>query len=294
MGEGSSSTEVAEVKNVELNNNQSERRVSSPRFRAALRVFLEFFVNPSAISVSSKAHLKEIPSGRKVIFVTTHVTDIDVPATAYAMRDFNPVIAHHSTHEDFLKDPVSWMGFVIAGRKNFLPVEAREREGKVRGDFDPEDYVRMEQVLEDGRSLVIAGHNPTYDGKLSRKGGIAAAYLAQKTGALIVPVSVNLGAEATIGADILKTAIKKGIKDRKRPTMEISIGHPIDFTKFAKIDVQAMDNFLRKRKEGGDLSPEDIEEYRNVIRQLREQSSHVMSSLAAMLPPEKRGTWIEK
>lgn len=272
----------------EVSSDSIKPQETSRRLRMSLSAGLGFlFENPSEIPVVGKELLKEIPPNRKVIIATTHLCDSDVPIAGLALSDsFDIAIVHHSTHDNLLEDPVSWVGAAIAGRKNFLSVNSRKQDGKVVTNFVPEDFEPMEDALDKGKTIVIAAHNPTYGWKLPQKGGLGAAYLAQLSDALILPVSINVESASKTGtlADMKKVVSTS----KKKFSAQVSVGHPIDLK---KIEVERIAEILKKRKEGNVLSPEEKKEFSEIHTKLQEQAEVVMSSLAAMLPPEKRGVW---
>ena len=279
---------MSEVGNESGIKDQGKSKETSIRLKISTRVGLGVLIeNPSKIPVVGKEFLKEIPPNGKVVIATTHLSDADVPIATYALSDyFDITIVHHSTHDNPFEDAWSWTGAVVAGRKNFLSIKSRKEERKVIADFAPEDFEPMKSALEIGKTVVIAAHNPTYDWKLSRKGGLGAVYLAQISDALILPVSVNIESESKSGAVVdMRQAISK---NKKKLKAQVSIGQPINFD---KIDVQRMTEILRRRREGESLSPEEKREFSEVNAKLREQSKIVMGSLAEMLPPAKRGIW---
>lgn len=270
--------------------NQGQFRETSRRLKRSIKTGLGFIIeNPNMIPLIGKEFLKEIPPNKKLIIATTHLSDADVAVAAYALSDnFDITIVHHSTHDNPSEDAWSWVGAAIAGRKNFLSVKSRKEEGKVIADFAPEDFEPMRDALGNGKAIIIAAHNPTYDWKLSDKGGLGAIYLAQLSDALILPVSVNIESEAKSGSLVdMRKAVSK---NKRKSKAKVSIGQPINLE---KVNVQKMTEILKKRKEGSSLSHQERREFTEIATKLRDQSSIVMRTLAAMLPPEKRGVWGE-
>lgn len=265
--------------------NKEGLKETSRRLKIAMGIGLRFILeNPNKTPVVGEQHLKEIPQDKKVIIATTHLSDADVPIAAYAICDkFDIAIIHHSTHDNPSEDVWSWAGAVSAGRKNFLSVKSRKEKGKVKADFAPEDFEPMKKALEVGKAIVIAAHNPTYDWKLSRKGGLGAVYLAQISDAIILPISVNIESESKSGAIVdMRQEISR---NKRKLKAQVFIGHPIVLD---KINVQKIAEILRKRNGRKSLSPVEKREFSETNAKLRKQSETVMASLAAMLPPEKR------
>lgn len=165
------------------NETNEHERVSSRRFMAAIDANLKMTVGE--VRVEGREHLSEIPPGKKVIIVTTHISDVDIPVAASVLgREFDVAVTNMPTQHSFLKDPAIHTAIRIAGKDNFIPI-----------DFSQENFGKMKSALESGRAVIVAGHAPSREWKLER-GGYGAAYLANVVDdAIILPVTMNTLAE---------------------------------------------------------------------------------------------------
>lgn len=228
------------------------------------------------IKVNGREHLKEIPEGKKVIVVTTHVTDLDIPVTIKTLgKDFDFVVTHESVQDDIKKDPKAYLVNQIAGQDNFLPVEYKKIDGKKVAGFNPDDYENIKDVLGAGEKTVIfSAHNPSHQNKLE-KGGYGAVYLAQLTpDSILLPVSVNI--------------TKAGMV---RSNAEVTISEPIIPSSIE--GVEHFSEIFEKRSNGQKLTKDDIEEFSRIKNELQDQTNEIMHVLAANISPEKRGKYGE-
>lgn len=204
------------------------------RLMLALRVFLKIILG--SISVRGRNRLQNIPPGKKVIIATTHTSDLDLAIVTKALgHDFDLKLTHMSIHTSLKKsiqalDPTI-IGIYLAGRNNFLPVsytQTRGEDGKIQraGQIRKEDFQAMQNALDKGKTIVLAGHNPTFDGKLPKHAGFAAVRLAQLVeNSVVLPVSVKIGTgDKPLGivGNLLQTMLI-------RPHVNISIGAPMEF-----------------------------------------------------------------
>lgn len=254
-----------------------------------LRWFLERGF--SKIEIRGEENLKALPSDAKVILAPTHLSDSDVPLTIGMLGDkFKDIaVVDASTHHNFFDSPMEYIGNVLGGKKNFIPVSQRKVTKKViRGKFESEDFEPMHEAIEKGKALIISAYyNPTAGWKLPDKGGHGAVYLAQIADAFVVPVAVNIKSKEQVGMAGL--GILRTIKEK--PEVEIVVGKPMAFPKID--NVEQFSDIIEKRK-SGPLVPEDREKFRTISDELRENSDSLMMNLARMLPKEKRGVWEER
>ena len=165
-----------------------QKRETPARFRLPIEVNLR--ANFSAIEVRGEDNLKKIPPGAKVIFATTHISDLDVGMPIAKLgKQFRMKLVNASLQHDITQDPASNLGMRAMGSENMIPVDIQwGREHPVAGKtyqgsmFNPENFIPMKKALEEGVALVIAAYTPTHvkDGKLPSKGGYGAVYAAEK------------------------------------------------------------------------------------------------------------------
>lgn len=179
----------------------------------------------SGVEVKGREHLAEIKSGKPVIIVTSHISELDIPLVAYALaKDFNIAITVQSIHHTLKGDIRTYLALLVAGRKNFLPITWNKQDGVRVGVFNPKDFLNMLSSVKQGKTLLIAAHNPTKDRKLPQKGGKGAAYLSQLIkGAIILPVAVELDSDFTtkLNGQLINTVSKK-------PKAIVKIGKPFE------------------------------------------------------------------
>lgn len=226
-------------------------------------------------NVEGLQNLQEIPPNQPVIFATSHLSDVDVPATANVLLHYRPIdiVVLQTGVMDLKQIPFIYS----AGRHNFHTIKNtfNLRTHTPHTQFIPADFQPMQEAMNRGRDIVIAAHKPTRNWKLPIHGGIGAAYLAQITGAPVVPVVLNIHSETPTGmAHDIKGALTKLIM-RDRPKATLTIGHLMYFEIISKEDLVG----LRTRE---------------LYKLLRDPVELIMKQIALMLPENKRGTWNEK
>lgn len=239
------------------------------------------------IRVEGEQHLREIPQGKNVIILTTHISDIDVPAAVSVVgRHFDIAITNMSYQHSFLKDPAISTALHIAGKKHFIPIDYARVAGENRGAFNPDNYPAMREALRAGKAVVIPGHNPSKQWQLS-KGGYGAAYLADITeNSIIVPVSVNVKKVVSSGENRKENTV---VNMRNRPDVDIYIGKPFEMDRVERMDDMA--RIMQKRSAGEYLTDEDVERFHALSKILRQQSDMMMRKLAEPLPEDKKGLY---
>ena len=254
-----------------------------------LRLALEAHIKPvtGEIRISGEEHIKEIPPYKKVIIVTTHISDLDVPIAASKLsKYFNIAITNESISHSFLGEPSTNVGMRIAGKENFIPIDYKKVEGKKQGAFNPENFKPMKEALEKGKAIIIAGHNPTQKWRLP-KGGYGAAYLSDITdNAVILPVTVNIESDEPVG---MADTILKNI--RQKPNVSIYINKPIELKKIPGIEDMA--NIMKKHENGEKLTREERKRFSELKKALQNQSDKIMKQLAANQPNVKKGEYAD-
>jgi hypothetical protein len=260
-----------------------KRRVPTPsnrRLRSSLSLWVKIF-RPivGKLTITGTHHL-QVPQHQKIIFAVTHITDFDVPVVAAALRkEFNLAITDLSVHKNIreaisAKDPTI-VGLLVAGRKNFLPITYVQGKGVRTGHIDPQEILDIADSLMQGKSVVIAGHNPVIDGKLPDKSGYVAIRAAQLSGKHVVVIPV--------GVDV---SWRKGIS-------AIKIGAPLVFgNRKARAAGENIDRIYRESIIGVALSDENkatVRAARAVIHET--EGLLLMQAFADLLPVERRGNW---
>ncbi|MBI3341618.1 hypothetical protein HY024_00685 [Candidatus Curtissbacteria bacterium] len=248
---------------------QKEAYKQPRRLRILQRLYRAAYLGET--HVNGRDNLDKLKPGVPVIFATTHITKEDVPATAAVVGEkFDTALVVLSGHKSSHDSAGTYLGMKFGGDENFLPVDSfvnRDGQWQLK-PFNPDNFVPMIDALEHGRSIVIAAHNPVEDKDnttLPDKAGYGAVYLAQKTGAQIVPVAVEL-----IGEKPVKQFLGPVKAIFNKPGAHITFGEPYT-------------------PEPVELS--ETETSLSAIRKLQGQATNLMGRLAQMLPPEKRGKW---
>ncbi len=255
-----------------------ERGKSSLQMRFAVDRNVNKFIEHT--DIEGKEHLEEIPKDKHIIVATSHLSDLDIPLVIQSLgKDLNLAISNASTQHDFKRNFQETLGVVLAGKSNFLPIDFAETgEKNVPLPFNPENYTPMAEAMDEGKAVLVAAHNPT-EGELGRP-GYGAVYLSQISGAVILPVAVNIPGPA--------------IMMRKKETLRKSdatviVGKPIELPHIEGIE--EFNALLEKRRSNEEVTDADIERFKELSNKLREQSDMLMRILATMLPDEKRGAY---
>ena len=241
------------------------------------------------VEAVGQENLAAIPPDRRVVFVTTHITNSDVPlALSVLGKDFHLVVGDASTNHDFHKNPFGYIGDTLAGKENFMPVSRRVDKDLARGStgvFNPEDFENMKPVFDENKAVILPAYylDRNTDLRLPEKGGYGAAYLAEAVDAVIVPIAINVKSKETVN-----TPLSGVMAALSRPEAEVVIGKPFELEKMENIS--AVREIMAKRKQGK-LSGEDVAAFKDASNGLRERSDVLMQHLAELLPEEKRGEW---
>lgn len=229
-----------------------------------------------------REYLLELDRNRPVMVVTTHLSDSDIQLAAYKLANtagVNLVVTNQSTQHrgrDLLS--LGTMVFVkTLGRGKFSPMGWKWGEdGRPVPTFNREDFYRIQRdVFGKKKALLIAGHNPTFDGKLPDRPGIGAAVATQLVnGIQVLPVGVIVDGEAPNAYKL-----RKAIGGRRGRSVKVVIGKPFE------VDRKLEDWEVKELLDGGGG---DREEYK---RRINETAQEIMHNLAQLLPKERRGGW---
>jgi len=148
---------------------------------------------------------KKTEENKGVIFATSHLTDVDVPAVASVasrLRHIGMTVA--STNIGFWHQRIPYK---LVGMDNFFQVpygrdssaEKGAIDNKYALPFNGDDYLGLqEKITDSGLSVITAAHNPMSnigiknDGELPEKAGKLAPHLSLATGATIIPVLMQV------------------------------------------------------------------------------------------------------
>lgn len=236
------------------------------------------------VTVHGLEHIQEIPPDKKVVLATSHASDLDMQAAAAVLsKHFDLAIANQSTQHIFREDPAAGVGMRIVGKKNFLPVDYKKVSGvKKPRKFNPDNFLPMAGEMENGKSVLIAAHNPSFKGTLERA-GYGATYLAEITDAVIVPVGVNVKSEKLTKSGMVGHELETMVE---RPVVEVVIGEP-----FTAAPIEGLEDFaaiVEKRRRHEEVTPADIERLSVLKEQLRERSQLLLNKVAELMVPERQ------
>jgi hypothetical protein len=242
----------------------------------------------SKIEIRGRENLDKIPPNAKVVIATTHISDIDVAipiaklGRIFRIKWANASMQHHITQDPFIN-----LVLTAAGIANAIPVDyhwaQQDGVGKsyTASNFNLKNFLPMRKALENGDTIVFAAHNPTHirDGKLPLDGGHGAVYLAEISGATILPVAINIKSD-----DPLLGTTKYPLLGmfKERTEAEMVIGEP-----YAPERIDGIEGFANAQKK-------TYKDLRIVVSGLRRESERLMRTLAQLLPEERRGPWHEK
>lgn len=226
------------------------------------------------IALEGSDNLREIPANKHVLFLTTHLTDMDVPISIAALAKegvHNLKVAELSTHSDVFKNTPAYFVRLASGADNSFPITHAFGSKGEHTVFEPKDFEPMKDALAAGTPIVMAGYfnlKKQYKEKkeeLPEKGGYGGVYLAQITPeTVIVPIAVD----------------KHGAQARVRIGKAIEPQHIEGIERFAGI--------IAKGKGDEQLTDEERQEFHRIRLALKAQSDRVMESLSEMLPENKR------
>ena len=147
-----------------------------------------------------------------------------------------------------------------------------------------------EGIKNDGRTMIVAGHNPTRSWKLAESPGMTGVILAHMADVPLVPVALDIDSKTAIGQSTdIPTRIKNFIMF-KRPNSKVIFGEPMNLAKIPEDKLQLAIN-LYSPDARRVMTPEQIAIATETLKILQEEASQIMEALASKLSPEKRGKW---
>ncbi len=232
----------------------------------------------SSIEVEGRDHLNEIPATRNLVVATSHLTDLDILLSAHALgNDLNLAIADASLNHRFMANaPVALLERIV-GKESFIPIDYRKtRSGYSPRAFNPRNFDPMLARMEsNGERILIAAHNPSSDGQFTRA-GYGAAYLAEISHALVLPVAVDVeGSERGIGqtARAFQTYLAQ-------PKARVRIGQPFELDHIAGIE--HLGEII-----GDNRSSEDRQEFFRLKASLEQSADEILNKVKALSPRQK-------
>lgn len=237
-------------------------------------------------TVEGRENLQEIrriqaeqPDSRFIVSAS-HISNLDGPAAVKALgEDLNIEMAVDSTHFAQLDQRIMhW----LAGKENFTGIKyARSKEGKKSPVFDPQNFTELEEKMQAGKTPWMAAHNLSITGKM-RKASIGSIYLAQKTGAHIIPAALELKGGGSVSFEGAQE-IAKGVIQKAEAIYHI--GKPI---KLEPVDISIIESVLNKRKAGEKITENELELYGVAHESLKRQAEQIEQAISEMLPESMR------
>ncbi len=271
-----------QLENPNLTSEKRKENITPGHLRAYGEQVIAMFCKKFAVEGGEalRRAREEEPDG-KFILTAAHLNNLDVPAALKAMGpEFNIQI----TGESVLVEKLKYLGhrlmIKLAGKENFTPLDYEEDESGKHGEFNPDNFSELEEKMEEGKTPWIAAHPFALDGKMKRA-SIGPVYLAQRTGAKIIPTAL----EVRGGSVNLEGAMESAKNLLKRSEAIYHIGEPVEFP---PIDVTIIETVLKKRRQSEKISREELAEFSRVHRQLREQADSLGEIIAQLLPEEMR------
>ena len=211
---------------------------------------MELFIRATFgnVEVVGEENLDSIPSDRRVVFITTHITNSDIPLGVIRARQKIPSDRRGRINASrHIGKYVRFCRGCSCGRKKFIPISRRKVKdapvGSV-GIFDPEDFDEIETAFDKNKAVILSAYYISHnkDLRLPQKGGYGAAYLAEMADAVIVPVAADVKSEeyknTTLGA--IKVSLS-------RPDANVIIGEPFELKKMK--DISAIKEIMKKREQ---------------------------------------------
>lgn len=241
------------------------------------------FKNFSVDGLENIKETKENNPEQKFIIAASHLHNLDLPAALSALGDdFNIQI----TGESVLLEQMKYLDKRLLinhvwGRENFTALDYKDDKSGKRGSFNPDNFVELEEKMENGKTPWIASHPFSTTGRM-RESSIGPVYLSAKTNAFIIPTALDSigGGSANMEGPI------ENIKSfLNRSEAVYHIGKPLEFP---DLDVSIIEKVLTKRKNAEAISAEEMEQFKNIHKQLKERASVLSEHIAGLLPAEKR------
>lgn len=261
-----------------------ELRTTDESLRGKVDKMLKVFCK--SFKVEGKENLQEaqeLDKNSKFIIASSHISNLDAPASISALGDRLDVqvttesVLHGLTPQEVL--------FRLGGKEHFSTFEYQKTKGGKRSVFNPEDFEVLSEQMDQGKSPWIAIHPFTTKDEMQDP-RIGSAYLAQKTGAKIIPTALELDGGSINMEGPLE--LVKGVA--KRADAVYHVGEVIDLP---PVDVSIIEKVLAKRAHHERVSKEEREEFGRVHKELKSQADQIASAIAKMLPDDQRGKYSE-
>jgi len=272
-----------------------ERTVPTGKSRL-VKAFEKLIPMGFRIEVSGQENLREIKDDEDPVIAFSHITDNDAVIAMAGLgkaMEANPRFGQTKLvqMEDNFNNPFFKNVVKATGKENWLSVSVFGDADHRVNKFTPQDFQSINQALEEGYPIAIAESlDPNSDGwNLSSKTGNGAARLALE-GNTIIPVTVEINAPMPMKKEF-KSQVLALWQLVKRPKTKVHFGEPIRLEPDSA--PQIIDTVLTKRAEGKEISREELDEFKKAKDKVNQISKLIKTSIAEMLPTERRGIWKE-
>lgn len=267
--------------------NPDEEKPTRPVTPESVRNKVDLAMKPfGQLEIEGKDALAEFqeknPDARFIMAGSHFGMDVHAALSALGDRFDIQVTGESLVHDEAL------MEFFIKtiGEDRFSDLQYKKTSEGKTGVFNPDNFVELEEKMEQGRTPWMAINAFATDEKMSRA-KIGSAYLAQKTGSFVVPTAFyveNGPSNVATGGDIWR--LLKG-KVKGELQAHYKVGEPM---KLEPIDnVQVIEEVYRKRRAKEKVTPEERAEFSRVNQELKTQAESIAKAVAELLPEEHRG-----
>jgi len=246
----------------------SEQKLSSTPKRLMRGVDTVLMYPIKHIKVEYGSGADKIDPSKQYILAVSHTTDLDVPIVVKALGDkLDLAITDQSTHHLPDREISMFYGLKASGSDNFIPISYKWDENSKKPLFNPSDVNPMIGAMKQGKSIVVAAHNPLDDGpkdKSEINPGYGAALLGLLSGAQIIPISVDIDKP-----DLLR-----------RSNAHVTVGEP--FYLDSEQDMSNIQTIMEKRKHGERLDPDEQHEFHRLAQVLRKSGRIVLDNVSRL------------
>ncbi|MDD5043807.1 MAG: hypothetical protein PHD51_04090 [Patescibacteria group bacterium] len=239
--------------------------------------------------IIGKENIKEKCQNQNYIIVSSHISNLDALAAIVALGD---ILDLQITIESTLFKPTEpqWYIFQLTGKENFSPLQYEKLAKRKEGKFNPKDFEKISQKMAEGKTPWIVIHPFTHEEKM-QKAKIGPIYLAQKTGASIIPTALEYeNASLSLAGRInrIKALIGR-LKGNGIATYRI--GEPVKLPKIENVEI--IEKLYNKKMNGEKITEEEEQESLRVVEKLKTQADYIARIISEMLPPQNRGIYGE-
>lgn len=268
---------------------EKDRKITDKKFFDYCDKLVKFFCHDFSTEGTDKLfEYKKNHPDTKFVIMASHTNNLDAPAAVKALGgNFDMLLTGESLLLKKLKYLPQRIMINLMGKENFFPLDYVSEKGKKHGSFNPENFQGLNEKIAAGKTPWIASHAFSREGQM-KKANIGPVYLAQKSGASIVPCGLEIhGGSDSMGGIKEQT---KGLVERSETVAKFHAGEPI---KLSPVDIGIIETVFEKRKNGEKVSGEEKIQFSNTVAALRLQAEGLNSVIAGMLPEKQRGVYAE-